>query len=235
MTAIVARLPPGASTRERIRAAAVSLFAAKGFHAAGIREIADASGISTSSLYNYMGGKEELLAEIMIANIESAALAADLALARASTPAQQLAALVRSHVLVELEAPLEASVSDIELRALGPGTRTRVLRERDAYEDVWRQRIAHGVRKGCFSISNPSITRAVLIEACNGVVRWHCPDGRLPPTSVADQFVEIALRMVCAEEGGRRVELADVGEPSAADVAIIVRDVFATRLSADQS
>ena len=41
----------------------VALFAAKGFHGTGIRELADAAGLSSATLYHYMGTKEDLLVE----------------------------------------------------------------------------------------------------------------------------------------------------------------------------
>ena len=44
-----------------MRAAALTLFAERGYHGTGIRQLADAAGLSSASLYHYMGTKEELL------------------------------------------------------------------------------------------------------------------------------------------------------------------------------
>ena len=41
------------------------LFATKGFHGTGIRDLAQEADLSSASLYHYMGTKEDLLAEIM--------------------------------------------------------------------------------------------------------------------------------------------------------------------------
>jgi AcrR family transcriptional regulator len=57
------------STRRRIQDAALQLFAAKGFFATGIREIADRVGVTTAALYHYMGSKDELLIEIMVSSM----------------------------------------------------------------------------------------------------------------------------------------------------------------------
>lgn len=223
------------STRERIRAVAVSLFAAKGFHASGIREIAVASGLSPSTLYNYMGGKEELLAEIMIANIESVSAAAEESLASVQGPAARLAALIRTHVLAQIEDPFEAMVSDNELRALGSDSRRRVVKQRDSYEDLWRGVLESGHRAGVFDLAQASITRAVLIEACNGVVRWYSPKGSLPKFAVADQLVELGLRILRAtDDSGRQLELRDVAAPSSVEIAAIVARIFALRRSRSQ-
>ena len=53
-------------TKQRIEQAALQLFAAKGFEATGIRDIADLAGLSTSALYHYMGSKDELLVAFMV-------------------------------------------------------------------------------------------------------------------------------------------------------------------------
>ena len=49
-----------ARTEERIRAAAVSLFARHGFAATGIRDVARAAGISTGLVYRHHASKEDL-------------------------------------------------------------------------------------------------------------------------------------------------------------------------------
>jgi AcrR family transcriptional regulator len=53
-----------AATRERILAAARQLFLAKGFEASTTRDIADAAGIATGTLFNYFATKEAILASL---------------------------------------------------------------------------------------------------------------------------------------------------------------------------
>ena len=50
---------------ERVRRAALELFAERGFHGTGIRQLAERAGLSSASLYHYMGTKEDLLVELM--------------------------------------------------------------------------------------------------------------------------------------------------------------------------
>jgi AcrR family transcriptional regulator len=54
-----------AATRQRIVEAARQLFAAKGFDAATTRDIADAAGIATGTLFNYFATKEAVLAALV--------------------------------------------------------------------------------------------------------------------------------------------------------------------------
>jgi AcrR family transcriptional regulator len=53
-----------AATRQRILEAAGQLFAAKGFEASTTRDIADAAGIASGTLFNYFATKEAILAAL---------------------------------------------------------------------------------------------------------------------------------------------------------------------------
>jgi AcrR family transcriptional regulator len=53
-----------AATRQRILEAAGQLFASNGFHAATTRDIADAAGVASGTLFNYFATKEAILASL---------------------------------------------------------------------------------------------------------------------------------------------------------------------------
>ena len=53
-----------------IMQAAMELFARDGFHNTSVSEIASAAGISKGLLYNYFGGKEDLLREIILGGFD---------------------------------------------------------------------------------------------------------------------------------------------------------------------
>lgn len=55
-----------AATRQRILDAARKLFASKGFDTGNTREIADAAGIATGTLFNYFATKEAILAALVV-------------------------------------------------------------------------------------------------------------------------------------------------------------------------
>lgn len=58
------RLKP-AVRRERLLAAAASVFADRGYEAARVEQIADAAGVSAGLLYRHFAGKRELYAELL--------------------------------------------------------------------------------------------------------------------------------------------------------------------------
>src|ERR1700690_1597800 len=59
-----------ANTRERLLAAARSVFARRGFHGASVEEIASEAGFSTGALYSNFDGKEDLFLVLMEREIE---------------------------------------------------------------------------------------------------------------------------------------------------------------------
>lgn len=54
-----------AATRERVRSAAVRLFARRGYAAVNMRQIAGEAGISTGSIYRHFATKEELFDDLV--------------------------------------------------------------------------------------------------------------------------------------------------------------------------
>jgi AcrR family transcriptional regulator len=190
------------TTEQRVRRAAVKLFAGKGFHGTGIRELAGAAKISSASLYHYMGTKEELLAEIMRECLERLLRAARQAIAQTPDPSQRLASLVALHVLAHAIQPDETRVVDNEVRALSPAAKRRIIRLRDEYEQLWTETIEDGIRNRSFHTGEPAVTRLALLEMCSGVARWYSPRGPLALDQLATHYAQLALRMLGGSDGG---------------------------------
>lgn len=204
------RMSSGHSTRRRIQDAALQLFAAKGFFGTGIREIADQVGVTTATLYHYMGSKDELLIEIMTSVMTQLIRTAEESVATAGEPAAELATLVRAHVGYHALDPLRSMVNDDELRALSGQPLARIMKLRDRYEKLWTQTLDRGLASGVFHISDAKITRLALLEMCNGVDRWYSSTGPMGPGEVAEVFADLALAMVDARRDGQPVRLSDL-------------------------
>jgi AcrR family transcriptional regulator len=198
------------STKRRIEQAALQLFAAKGFEATGIRDIADRAGISTAALYHYMGSKDELLIDFMLVSMTQLTRVARQALAAADGAAAELATLVRVHVGFHTLDPQRSLVADDELRALSEEAFARVMDLRDAYEGLWTDTLERGVHEGIFHLSDVRITRLAVLEMCNGVNRWYSAAGPMQPGQIADAFTDLVLAMVGASRGERLLRLDDL-------------------------
>lgn len=182
------------ATHARVRKAAVRLFATKGFHGVGIRELATAAKLSSASLYHYMGTKEELLADIMWDCLERLLSAAMLATTDVQDPQEKVGRLVALHVIAHAVQAKETAVVDNEIRSLSPKLRRRVIAQRDAYERLWADAIAEGHESGVFVADDDGVTRRALLEMCSGVARWYSPRGVLPLAELATRYSTLALR-----------------------------------------
>lgn len=196
------RLPPGmddGGTRGRILREALALFAHRGFHGTSIRDIAEAVGVQTATLYGHFGSKEAILEELLVVGHEiyEAALAAA-AEAAGPTPTDQLVAVVRANVLHHIRYAMVAVVSNGELHSLTPAAAVRVTALRQVGENLIVRIIEAGAADGSFAPLDPAVTMAALGSMGLRVANWY--PGRLDtgPEELADLYAEMALRLVGA-------------------------------------
>lgn len=202
------------STYARLRASALELFAARGFQATGIRELASAAGLSLASLYHYMDHKEDLLVRLMRESLERLNADARTVLERTGpSPVAGLAGLTVMHVLAHGLRRTETVVVDRELRSLSEENRKAVVALRDDYEELWGRLLAEGARDHTMSIPDARITRLALLEMCTGVAYWYSDAGELDLDQVAAVHADLVLSQVEARNGDGRVRLDDLRLP----------------------
>lgn len=218
------RTQVGGTTRERIVSTALRLFAEKGFAAVGIREIASEVGLSSATLYHYMGSKDDLLQEIMTDRLSRLLTVTRLALTGLTRPEDKLVTVVRVHVLVHALHP--DSVVDHQIRDLGPKARAAVIALRDEYEATWRSLLADGTEGGAFRIGSPKLTRLALLEMCNGVATWYSRSGEFAPGDIADYYADLALGMVAARRGSRAIRLDATAGPPVGELLPMLNEAY---------
>jgi AcrR family transcriptional regulator len=186
------------SRRRAIEDVASELFRSHGYAATSVRDIARALDIQGPSLYAHVTSKEDVLWAIVdrAASRFEAAAAAALASRGRATPSEALEALVRAHVRVIVDDLGAAGVFVHEWRALGAERREAVLARRDAYERRFRELVADGIASGEFQLTDPALAATAILSALNGIPAWYRPGGRLSAERVADQFVDLVLRML---------------------------------------
>lgn len=179
--------------RAEILAAASEVFRAKGFHAAGMRDIAARLDVAVGKLYYWFPSKEALLAfcqEDCLARLLAMVAAAEKAQA---TAVESLRAIVRGHIHC-LNAEVPGSLAHLETESLSSADRPRILRQRRRYEEAVTAVIAAGVQKGELNVKDARVAACVILGALNWTVKWWRPDGRLGldalAEAMADQLVD---------------------------------------------
>ncbi|MDQ0061466.1 TetR/AcrR family transcriptional regulator [Paenibacillus harenae] len=92
------------AAKVKIRAAAIEVFIAKGFHGSSIEDVAKKAGISKGLLYNYFKGKSDLLAELIQTRVEEITQVMEEA-ARLTSPKERLLYIARHAILNVEEQP----------------------------------------------------------------------------------------------------------------------------------
>jgi TetR/AcrR family transcriptional regulator, cholesterol catabolism regulator len=133
------------TSKEELYRVAGKLFSKKGYHGTTIREIAEARGILSGSLYTHISTKEDLLFQIVDAGAE-AFLSALQPIVEASQDAREklragLAAQIRI-VTTQMDA---AKVFLQDWTALWEERRGIIQAKRDRYEKVWANLIHEGI------------------------------------------------------------------------------------------
>lgn len=186
------------STKERIRRAALALFAARGYAAVSMRDIAEAVGLRPGGLYNHFPGKQELLADLMREHMQRLLAALDEALAGEAAPRDALEAFARFHTSYHIDFPHDVFIAYMELRSLEPGPRAEIGALRDAYEQRLRAILAQGQAAGVFTLDDAPVTARMLLAMLTGVTTWYREGGPRSRAGIVETYAATALRAVGA-------------------------------------
>jgi len=102
--------------RERILDAAEQVFAAHGFFAAKVSEIAKEAGVADGTIYLYFKNKDDLLISLFESRMERVNAHLGHEIARHKAPREKLGAFIRAYLALVKEQPAAAEVMTVELR-----------------------------------------------------------------------------------------------------------------------
>lgn len=187
------------SARARLLDAAVSAFADKGFHGTTTRDIATAAGMSPAALYVHHRSKEELLYLLSKQGHEDTLRLIRAAIATSDDPVQQLRQTIHDFCLHHAHDTAGARIVNYELAALSAEHLAEIRGIRHAIEQEMRQLVMRGVAQGQFTTADPRVTAAALLSLGIDLGRWYRDAVPWSPEEIADQYAEIALRVVCAQ------------------------------------
>jgi AcrR family transcriptional regulator len=166
--------------------AAARVFRRRGVAAAGMREIAEAAGLSPGNLYHYFSGKDEILLFCQERTLERMLAAVQTA---QGTSAERLRAVLRAHVHCMLD-ELEGATAHLDVEALPAKLRAKMIEKRDAYERSVRAIVAEGVKRREFARCDAALVTRAMLGAVNWTARWYRPDGPQGADEIADALAE---------------------------------------------
>ncbi len=179
--------------RAEILATAARLFSAKGYHATTMDHIAEQFGVTKPALYHYVGGKEQILAELFkdaferLDAVRLHALAAD-------DPRERIGRFVRGHVAVAAADTKVLFVLEIEADQLAADTFAHVRRSGREYRDALVESIELGRAQGAFSAElDARLSAYGILGMCSWLSTWYRLDGPRGVDEIAEHFATMAL------------------------------------------
>jgi AcrR family transcriptional regulator len=185
----------GSERRDEILAIAAQLFAERGFAATTVREIADASGILSGSLYHHFDSKESMVDELVHEMLDRVLAADRRIVAAGDAPEVALRALVHEAfaAIATDRATVAVMVNEWNLFVTFP--RFAYLRDiEEETERLWVSVIERGAESGAFRRDlDPWMLYRMMRDSIWVSVRWYRPDGRDGPEQLADAYVDVLL------------------------------------------
>lgn len=167
--------------KERIAAAAASLFLSGGYHSTSVREIAQKAGVSVGSVFNYFRSKEEILFFLFSRNQERFEASLEdqrgqfARLKEQGVDPQELFLLAyRSYVQVIDASRRYTVLAYQELKSLTVAERRRILEGEERIQRFIEEVIAYGVEKGVFPPGDLDVKAHCLLVLAQSwaVRRW---------------------------------------------------------------
>ncbi len=182
--------------RERLLAAAVEAFAAKGFHGTTTRDIASAAGMSPAALYVHHRSKEDLLHLISRNGHERTLALLREAAATSDDPVEQLRAVMLAFTVQHAREHTTARVVNYELAALSPPHREQIMELRRAIDHEVRRVVERGMASGAFRSADPGLAASAVLSLGIDVARWFRDDGAWTPEQVGHYYADIAVGLL---------------------------------------
>ncbi len=198
----------GSDTRERIVAAAVELFAERGYHATTMSQIGERADIQRGALYYHIKAKEELLFEVLRQHVEfvregAEGIAADTVDARTK---------LRNLIIFQTQALLdrrdELIIYSRDSNALTAERLIQFRKIQDDVEHIWASVLAQGRNDHSFRDIDPAVLKGVLGLVASPYT-WFRPGLRLDSAQVAVLFADLVLNGIAMPANAQMVSSSD--------------------------
>jgi TetR/AcrR family fatty acid metabolism transcriptional regulator len=161
------------ATRQRLLDAAERVFAAKGYHGAGVDDIIRASDSSKGGFYFHFPNKQGIFLALVDALVPKLAAAVDRAIAVEPDPIAQLDAALRTVIETFSRYRALAKILLVEAVGLGHGFDEKLMRTRGYFAAMIQRYLDRAVAAGALPPFDTETTAWVWFGAINElVVRW---------------------------------------------------------------
>ncbi|MFT4085626.1 MAG: TetR/AcrR family transcriptional regulator [Gordonia sp. (in: high G+C Gram-positive bacteria)] len=188
-------MPASSSRRDELLSIAGELFAERGLRSTTVRDIADAAGILSGSLYHHFDSKESMVDELLRAFLDDL-FARYRTIADAQLPAAET---LRQLVVASFEAidaqHTAVAIYQNEARQLAGQERFGYIGERNReFRELWESVLTCGVADGEFRADlDVDLVYRFLRDTVWVAVRWYRPGGPKTVDDIAAQYLSVVL------------------------------------------
>ncbi|MFF5499090.1 TetR/AcrR family transcriptional regulator [Streptomyces aquilus] len=189
------RADSGLEPRAELLAAAAELFTTRGYAATTTRAVAERAGMRQASMYHYVSGKEELLAQLLESTVTpSLGYARDLLADDTAPAADRLWELCRADVELLCGGPY--NLGGLYLLPEVRAERFAGFRAvRAELKDAYRQLLAATEGGGALAKSELDLRTDLVFGLIEGVILVHRSDPERPVSVFAEATADAALRI----------------------------------------
>ncbi len=187
---------------------AAGAFAARGYHATSLDEVAASLGVTKAALYHYVRSKQEILFECHMRAMDLGDQALEHARAQPGSAFDRVVALARRYVELITGAMGRMAVLS-EFDALDDASKEIVAARRDRWDRAMREMIAEGVVDGSIRPVDAKLAVFYLMGAINWMSRWYRPEGDASGARIAATFSELFAEGIRARS---RADACPAGE-----------------------
>ena len=179
--------------RDVILERAADLFAKQGVAATTVREIAEAVGILSGSLYHHFASKDEIVDAIVTSFMEDLVARYDAVLASETDPHKQLVGLVRASIATSAEHPHATEIYQNDARYLqADDGSAAVVKGARTVRSAWIQVLEGGAAAGVFRDDVPvKVIYPLLRDGLWLTARWFVPTKTYGHDELAADYVKV--------------------------------------------
>nr|WP_149183979.1 TetR/AcrR family transcriptional regulator [Streptomyces sp. TRM49041] len=186
---------PPVERRTEILAAAARVFAAQGYNATTVRQVADAAGMLAGSLYYHFDSKESMVDEILSGFLDELWTGYDTVLAAGLGPRETVEALVTESFREIDRHHAAVAIYQKEARHLAALPRFGYLTDSQRrFEKTWLGTLERGVAEQVFRADlDVRLTYRFVRDTVWVAASWYRPGGLHSPEEIARQYLSMVL------------------------------------------
>jgi TetR/AcrR family transcriptional regulator, cholesterol catabolism regulator len=195
-------VPQSLSRRDELLELAATMFAQRGLRATTVRDIADAAGILSGSLYHHFASKDEMVDEVLRNFLDWLFARYQEIIETEPNPLERFKGLFMASFDAIEDRHAQVVIYQDEAKRLSSQSRFAYVDDLNRKQrQMWVDVLQQGIKEGYFrSDLDVDLVYRFIRDTTWVSVRWYQPGGRLTAEQVGRQYLSIVLGGITSEQ-----------------------------------